>query len=142
MPHAKEQDKVKIHYTGKLPDGTVFDSSQGKEPLEFTIGDRTIIPGLEEAVVGMSPGEQKTEAVAAEMAFGPFRNELVQELTRSEFPTESPPVVGQRYNAQSAGQASIVLTVIDVSGETVTVDANHPLAGKDLVFDIELVEIL
>ena len=142
MTRAKEQDKVRIHYTGKLKDGTVFDSSQGKQPLEFTIGDRSIIPGLEAAVVGMSPGEQKTEEVTAAAAFGPFRNELVQEMSRSEFPAEDPPSIGQRYSAQGAGQANLILTVIDVSGETVTVDANHPLAGKDLVFDIELVEIV
>ena len=142
MAEAKAQDTVRVHYTGKLEDGTVFDSSLEREPLEFTIGEERLIPGFENAVVGMQPGDKKVESIAAREAYGPFRNELVQELSRSEFPPDMNVAQGQRFEARTSSGQPLVLTVVDVTGEKVTVDANHPLAGKDLTFEIELVEIL
>jgi peptidylprolyl isomerase len=142
MAEAKEKDKVRVHYTGKLEDGTVFDSSRERDPLEFTIGEERLIPGFEQAVVGMQPGETKVENVAAGEAYGPFRDELVQELSRKDFPEDITISQGQRFEARTASGQPLMLTVVDVADEKVTVDANHPLAGKDLVFEIELVEIL
>lgn len=142
MAEAKEKDKVRVHYTGKLEDGTVFDSSRERDPLEFTIGEERLIPGFEQAVVGMQPGETKVENVAAGEAYGPFRDELVQELSRKDFPDDITLSQGQRFEARTASGQPLMLTVIDVADDKVTVDANHPLAGKDLVFEIELVEIL
>lgn len=141
MAEAQSNDTVRVHYTGRLDDGTVFDSSAGREPLEFTIGGETVIPGFERAVVGMFPGEKKTETIAAEDAYGPFLEELVRQLDRSEFPEDAVVEPGQRFQA-NAGGAMVVLTVIEADENLVTVDANHPLAGKDLEFDIELVEIV
>ena len=142
MAEAKTQDKVRVHYTGKLEDGTVFDSSREREPLEFTIGEERLIPGFEKAVVGMQPGETKIENIAATEAYGPFRDELVQELSRKEFPEDMTVSQGQRFEARTSNGQPLMLTVVDVSDEKVTVDANHPLAGKDLTFEIELVEIV
>jgi peptidylprolyl isomerase len=142
MAEAKAQDKVRVHYTGKLEDGTVFDSSRERDPLEFTIGEERLIPGFEKAIVGMQPGETKTENIAANEAYGPFRDELVQELSRKEFPEDMTVTQGQRFEARTANGQPLMLTVVDVSDEKVTVDANHPLAGKDLTFEIELVDIL
>ncbi|MFO7973964.1 MAG: peptidylprolyl isomerase [Candidatus Hydrogenedentota bacterium] len=142
MAEAKEKDKVRVHYTGKLDDGTVFDSSREREPLEFTIGEERLIPGFEQAVVGMAPGEKKVENVGAGDAYGPFRDELVQELSRNDFPDDIDISQGQRFEARTANGQPLMLTVVDVADEKVTVDANHPLAGKDLVFEIELLEIL
>ncbi|GAB4344829.1 MAG: peptidylprolyl isomerase [Candidatus Abyssubacteria bacterium] len=141
MAQAKSGDTVKVHYTGKLDDGTVFDSSVGREPLEFTLGGGQVIQGFEEAVVGMEPGETKTANVAAEKAYGPHREEMVVPVNRGEFPEHIEPEVGQQLQMRRTDGRSIVVTVTDVSETTVTLDANHPLAGKDLTFDIELVEV-
>ena len=142
MACSKKSDIVRVHYTGKLRDGAEFGSSEGQDPLEFTIGSNTLIAGLEDVVVGMSPGEHKTETIPANEACGPFRNELVVEIDRSEFPTETDPVVGQKFRASASGRDDMIVTVIDVSGEGITVDANHPLAGQDLIFELKLVEIV
>jgi len=142
MTEAKTNDTVRVHYTGKLEDGSVFDSSIEREPLEFTIGQERLIPGFESAVVGMQPGEKKVENVAADEAYGPFRNELVKDLSRAEFPPEANVAEGQRFEARTPDGQPLTLTVVDVGDDTVTVDANHPLAGKDLVFEIELLEIV
>jgi len=142
MTQAKEQDTVRVHYTGKLGDGTVFDTSTERDPLEFTIGDETIVPGFEQAVVGMSPGERKTEEVPASMGFGPVRDELVMDIGRAQFPTDTELAVGERFQASRADGKGLQLTVVEIHDDTVVVDANHPLAGKDLVFEIELVEIV
>jgi len=142
MATAKEKDKVRVHYTGKLEDGTVFDSSVEREPVEFTIGEERLIPGFEKAVLGMEPGEKKVESVVAGEAYGPFRDELVQELSRQDFPEDITVSQGQRFEARTASGQPLMLTVVDVADDKVTVDANHPLAGKDLVFEIELLEIL
>ncbi|MEW6382032.1 MAG: peptidylprolyl isomerase [bacterium] len=138
---AKEGDTVRVHYTARFMDGTVFDSSVMREPLEFTIGEGLLIPGFEQAVVGMHPGESKTEQVSAEQAYGPHRDEMVLEVDRNQFPSGLEPEVGQQLQVRQANGLITDVTVTDVHDSRVTLDANHPLAGKDLVFDIQLVEI-
>jgi peptidylprolyl isomerase len=142
MTQAKSGDTVRIHYTGKLEDGTQFDSSQGRDPLQFKIGEGTIIPTLEEAVVGMAPGDTETVNVAAEDAYGPRRDEAIQTVEKSMIPENVDLTIGGQLQATAPNGQQLVLTVVEVTDEAVTLDANHPLAGEDLTFDIELVEIL
>ena len=142
MLWAKSGDTVTIHYTGKLVDGTVFDSSIGRDPLQFTIGQNDMMPGLEEAVVGMEPGQSKTTTIPSEKAYGPYREEMVGEMERSEFPEKLTPEVGQQLVLNPPEGGEILLTVVAVSESSVTLDANHPLAGQDLTFDIEMLEII
>lgn len=139
---AKQGDTVKVHYTGKLDDGTVFDSSADREPLEFTIGEGMIIPGFEQAVVGMAPGDSKTELIPNDQAYGPHLDEMVVVVDRQQMPSEIEPEVGQQLQIQQATGQVIPVVVTDVSTSSVTLDANHPLAGEDLTFDIQLVEIV
>lgn len=141
MPQAKQGDTVKVHYTGKLDDGTVFDFSQERDPLEFTIGTGTIIPGFEQAVIGMSPGESKTEVIPNDRAYGPYLEEMVLQVERQQLPTEIDPEVGQQLQLQHPTGEVIPVVITDVSPSTVTLDANHPLAGENLTFDIQLVAI-
>jgi peptidylprolyl isomerase len=138
---AKRGDTVKVHYTGKLDDGTVFDSSVNQEPLEFTIGTGGIIPGFENAVLGMSPGDSKTEHIPADQAYGPYVEEMVVTVDRQQLPAGVQPEVGQQFQIQQSPDQIIPVIVTDVSDSKVTLDANHPLAGEDLTFDIQLVEI-
>jgi peptidylprolyl isomerase len=142
MPQAQQGDTVKVHYEGKLEDGTIFDSSHEGDPLEFTIGAGHIIPGFESVVVGMELGEERTETIACEQAYGPFLDEMVQEVERGNIPPDIELEVGKQLQVQRPGEPPLVLTICDLSDETVTLDANHPLAGKDLVFTIELVDIV
>jgi peptidylprolyl isomerase len=139
---AKNGDKVKVHYTGKFEDGKVFDSSIEREPLEFTIGKGQVIPGFEQAVEGMSPGDTKTTDIPPEKAYGPHRKEMVTAVERNRFPADIDPKVGQRLQLRQTDGKTIRVTVTDVSESEVTLDANHPLAGKNLTFDIKLVEIV
>ncbi|MEX2453650.1 MAG: peptidylprolyl isomerase [Rhodospirillaceae bacterium] len=142
MTQASNGDTVRIHYSGKLKDGTVFDSSDGKDPLQFTIGEKTIIPDLEESVVGMTVGDAATVEIMSENAYGPRRPEAVQAVERSMIPENVEVAVGSQLQATAPDGQVLVLTVVDAGPENVTLDANHPLAGEDLVFDIELVEIV
>jgi len=143
MPQAKEGDTVKVHYTGRLADdGTEFDSSTGRDPLEFAVGARTLIPGFEEAVVGMAPGESKKVEISSEEAYGPHHEEAVQTVQRAEIPEQIDLAVGNVLQATAPNGQQLALTVVELTEETVTLDANHPLAGKDLEFEIELVEIV
>ncbi len=141
MAQAKSGDRVKVHYRGKLDDGTVFDESFGKEPLEFVLGAEQIIPGFDEAVVGMEVGETKTVVVPPEKAYGEHRDDMVVEFPKSGLPEDLNPQVGQQLQMQQNGQTFIV-TVTDISDDTITLDANHPLAGRNLTFEITLVEIV
>lgn len=141
MAQAKFGDTVKVHYTGRLEDGTVFDSSLSGDPLEFTIGEGMIIPGFEQAVVGMSPGDSKTEHISVDQAYGPHREEMVVVVDRAQMPQELEPEVGQQLQIQQPTGQAIPVIVTDVSTSEITLDANHPLAGEDLTFDIQLVEI-
>lgn len=141
MADAQQGDTVKVHYKGMLQDGTVFDDSADREPLEFTIGNGEIIPGFEEAVVGMSPGESQTVELASDEAYGPHRDDLVAAVSRSELPDDLDPEVGQRLEIQQRDGQSMVVKVTEVDESTITLDGNHPLAGQDLTFEIELVDI-
>lgn len=142
MVQAKDGDTVKVHYTGKLEDGTVFDSSEERAPLEFTIGSGQIIPGFEQAVIGMEPGEAKTATIPPEEAYGPHREDMTLTVDRGQFPEDINPEPGQQLQIQQPDGRAAVVTVSDVSASTVTLDANHPLAGQPLTFDIRLVDIV
>lgn len=133
---------VRVHYTGTLGDGSTFDSSKDRAPLEFTLGGGEVIGGFDEAVAGMAPGDTKTVVIAADDAYGPHRPELVQELPRSAIPPQVDLIPGNRLAAKDQAGNELVLTVVEADDEKARLDANHPLAGKDLTFDIELVEIL
>jgi FKBP-type peptidyl-prolyl cis-trans isomerase 2 len=141
MVQAKPGDTVKIHYTGRLDDGTVFDSSVNREPLEFTLSGGQVIPGFDEAVLGMTPGESKTQKIPMDQAYGPHREEMVLEISRQQIPPELEPEVGQQLQVQQENGQAIPVFVTEVTESNVTLDANHPLAGEDLTFDIQLVEI-
>ena len=142
MPQAKEGDTVKVHYTGKLTDGTVFDSSRDKDPLEFQLGQGQLIPGFEQAVDGMKPGDSKTINIPADDAYGQRREELTQKVPRQQMPTDIEIEVGQRFKIGEQEGQPMIVQVSEVSESEITLDANHPLAGKDLEFDIELMEIV
>jgi peptidylprolyl isomerase len=142
MTQAKHGDTVRIHYTGRLTDGTQFDSSDGREPLEFQLGSGQIIQGLDEQVQGMSVGDKQTVTIPADGAYGPHRPEGVQSVPRTQIPEGVDTSIGARLQATGSDGRAMTLTVVDTSDDAVTVDANHPLAGKDLVFDVELVEVL
>jgi FKBP-type peptidyl-prolyl cis-trans isomerase 2 len=141
MAQAKNGDTVKVHYTGKLDDGTVFDTSADREPLQFTIGQGQLIADFEQAVVGMNPGESKIVQIPSDKAYGPHHKEMVLEVDRKEFPPDLEPKVDQRLQVQKSDGQVFAVTVTAVSESKVTLDANHPLAGKDLTFDIQLSEI-
>lgn len=141
MTQAKTGDNVLIHYTGKLDDGTVFDSSRDRDPLQFAIGGGQVIPGFEAAVVGMAPGESKTETIDAEQAYGPHRTEMVMVVERNQIPDDIPLDVGQQLQLRGPQGQMVPVLVTELSDENVTLDANHPLAGEKLTFDIELVDI-
>jgi len=138
---AKQGDTVKVHYTGKLTDGTVFDSSRERDPLEFTIGEGQIIPGFEEAVEGLEQGEQTQAEVPAEKAYGERNEQAIIEVEREKLPEDLEPEVGQQLQMQQPDGQPIPVRVTDVSEAKVTLDANHPLAGETLNFEIELVEV-
>lgn len=142
MAQANSGDTVRIHYTGKLTDGTVFDSSDGRDPLEFKIGENTIIPTLEASVVGMSAGDKATVEITAENAYGPHQPDAIQTVERSQIPAEVDLTVGAQLQATAPDGQVLILTVAAVEDATVTLDGNHPLAGQDLTFDIELVEVV
>ena len=141
MSAAKSGDTVRIHYTGTLDDGTEFDSSAGREPLEFTLGSGQVIAGFDDAVSGMTVGDKKSVRMEADQAYGERREELVQEVPRSALPDEIKPQEGMALQSQSPEGHIMNLVVTNVADESITVDANHPLAGQALSFDIELVEI-
>ena len=138
---AQEGDHVKVHYTGKLSDGTTFDSSVDREPLEGNIGQKQVIPGFEKALVGMRPGETKTVTIPVDEAYGPRREELVQTVDREKMPEDRELKVGDMLFSQLPDGRRLPVKITEVTETTVTLDANHPLAGKDLTFELEMVEI-
>jgi peptidylprolyl isomerase len=133
-------DTVKVHYTGTLDDGTVFDSTSDREPLELTVGEGQLIKGFEDTVIGMAVGEKKTVRIPAEEAYGPTREELVIEVHRDRFPPNIEPVMGLCLDIERPDGETMEVVVTRVGEDAIAVDANHPLAGKDLTFEIELVE--
>ena len=142
MSLAKSGDTVRIHYTGTLSDGTQFDSSAGRDPLEFALGGGQVIPGFDSAVDGMSIGDSKTVTIAADDAYGPRHEQLVQEVPRSALPEDMEPEVGMHLQSQSPDGQVMNLVITEVAESSITLDANHPLSGQELTFAIELVEIV
>ena len=142
MTQAQNGDTVKVHYTGKLDDGTVFGTSADQEPLQFTIGEGQLMPDFEQAIVGMNPEETKTVKIPSDKAYGAHHEEMVMEVDRGQFPDDLEPRIDQRLQVRQPDGQSFVVTVTAVSEESVTLDGNHPLAGQDLTFDIQLVEIV
>lgn len=141
MTQVKSGDTVRIHYTGTLTDGSTFDSSEGRDPLEFTVGSGEIIPGLDVAVPGMAVGEKKTVNIACDDAYGEANPEMTQAVPRDSIPEEIPLEIGAMLQMQTPQGQVVPVTVVEINEAEVTLDANHPLAGQDLTFDIELVEI-
>lgn len=133
-------DTVRVHYTGRLDDGEVFDTSEGGEPLEFKVGAGQVIPGFDEAVRGMNIGDKKTINIPSDEAYGPRVDALVQEVAREGMNLDVEPQVGMNLLMQLPDGNQIPVAITDVTDTHITLDANHPLAGKDLTFDVELVE--
>lgn len=142
MAQAKQGDIVQIHYTGRLENGTVFDTSRERHPLRFTIGKGQVIAGFDQAVIGMSVGESRTTTVPVEQAYGPRRDDLIVTMDRAQLPAGAIPKAGQRLELTQPDDKVILVTVDAVTDTTLIIDANHPLAGKALTFDIELIGIL
>ncbi|WP_394691105.1 peptidylprolyl isomerase [Hoeflea sp.] len=142
MSEAKPGDTVRINYTGKLTDGTQFDSSEGREPLEFQLGSGQIISGLDREVEGMKVGDKQTVTIQAEEAYGAHDPAKVQQVPREALPPELEPREGMQLQAQTPQGGQVMLVVTSVGEQEVTVDGNHPLAGQDLVFEIEMLEIV
>jgi len=138
---AQNGNIVQVHYTGTLQDGTMFDTSVGREPLEFTLGEGRVIPGFEQAVLGMRIGESKTVTIPVKDAYGPHNADMTLVVSREELPGDITPEVGQQLEITGSDGGTIIVIITEVSDTTVTLDANHPLAGKDLTFEIELVSI-
>lgn len=141
MQQVKQGDKVKVHYHGKLTDGTTFDSSEGREPLEFEVGAGAVIPGFDNGVMGMAVGDKKTVNIPSEEAYGPKADELVMDFPKERFPEDMQPEIGMQLMMNNGSGQQFPVTIVGVKDETITLDANHQLAGKDLIFDIELVDI-
>ncbi len=140
MTQAQTGTQVKVHYTGRLDNGQVFDSSAERDPLEFTLGQGQLIPGFETAVAGMQVGDKKTVTIAAEEAYGPRQDELLFSVEREQLPEHIQPEVGQQLQVSQEGQTTVV-TVAELTDTTITLDANHPLAGENLTFELEVVEV-
>jgi len=141
MANAKHGDRVRVHYTGTLDDGTEFDSSRGGEPLELALGGGQVIPGFEQAVLGMAAGEAKTVTLRADQAYGPRHEQLTQMLPRQAIPSEIDLVAGMVLHAQGPDGQTLSFILVGFDDEQVLIDGNHPLAGQDLTFALELVEI-
>jgi len=142
MSEVKNGDTIKIHYRGTLDDGTVFDSSEGREPLQFEVGSGMVIPGFDNGVLGMTIGQKKTINIPVEEAYGPVQDEMFMEFPIDRFPADMKPEVGMSLNMSNGSGQAIPVVIAEVLDEVVVLDANHPLAGEDLTFDLELVEIV
>jgi peptidylprolyl isomerase len=141
MTEARKGNAVKVHYTGKLKDGTVFDSSLERDPLQFTLGEGKMIPGFEKAVEGMKTGDKVTTEIPSQEAYGDRRDDLVVEIEKEKVPDNIEPKVGQQLSIKQPNGSQIPVVVTETKPESVILDANHPLAGKDLLFEIELVDV-
>lgn len=142
MTQVKENNTVKVNYTGKLANGQVFDTSEGREPLEFTLGQGQLIPGFEKGVIDMKLNEKKTITIAKEEAYGEVNKDLIQEVKKTELPQDMTPEVGMGLVSKSPDGREVNLMVTEVKEDSIVVDANHPLAGKELIFDLEVVDII
>ncbi len=142
MGQAKQGDVIRVHYTGRLEDGTQFDSSMDSDPIEFTVGNGDLIAGFENGVVGMEVGEKKTITIPPDQAYGDRQDTLIAEINKSDFPSEITPEIGLPLQVQHPDGNQINVIIIEMTENTVTIDANPPLAGETLIFDLELVEII
>lgn len=142
MRQVKENDKVKVHYTGKLSSGEVFDSSEGREPLEFQMGQGQLIPGFENGILNMGISEKKTIVIPSNEAYGEVRSELIQEVPNDRLPQEIKPEVGMGLVSTTPQGQEIQLVVKEVKENSIVVDGNHPLAGQELTFEVEVVEVI
>ena len=140
MQQVKDGDKVKVHYHGKLRSGETFDSSEGREPLEFTVGSGQVIKGFDDGVRGMNVGDKKTVEIASVDAYGEKEEDRIIEFPKTQFPSEMKAEVGMQLMMNDGQGQSMPVVIVEVKEETVLLDANHPLSGQDLIFDIELVE--
>lgn len=141
MKKAKANDTVKVHYKGTLNDGQVFDSSEGREPLQFKLGSGQVISGFDKGVEGMEINEEKTIRIPANEAYGEIKDELIQEVPKKHIPTDLKPEVGMKLVSKTPDGHEIPLVVTEIKEESIVVDANHPLAGHELTFEVKLVEI-
>lgn len=142
MAKATDGDRVRVHYTGRLDDESVFDSSRQRDPLEFRIGEGAVIPGFEAAVIGLSPGESTKTRIPAEQAYGPRKDDLLITVERERLPEDLEVEPGSQLSMRRPDGGSVPVTVVETSESSVVLDANHPLAGQPLNFEIELVEIV
>jgi peptidylprolyl isomerase len=142
MAQAKAGDKVRVHYKGQLSDGTIFDSSLEREPIEFILGQDTVIPGFEDAVIGMEAGESKDVSIPPEEGFGEYSEDLVVNIEKTILPPEINPELGMQLEVSSEEETPRVFTIADIAEDSITLDGNHPLAGKEIAFKITLLEIL
>ena len=141
MAEVKKGDTVKVHYHGKLNDGTTFDSSEGRQPLEFEVGSGMVIKGFDEGVKGMNVGDKRTISIPADDAYGQKQEEMIIPFERKNFPPDIEPEIGMTLNMHSEDGNPLPVVITGINEETITLDANHPLAGQDLIFDIELVDV-
>jgi FKBP-type peptidyl-prolyl cis-trans isomerase SlpA len=141
MSQVKKDDKVKVHYTGKLANGEVFDSSLEREPMEFQVGSGQLIPGFENGVIDMKVSEKKTIVIPSDQAYGESRKELIQEVPKDRLPEDIKPEVGMGLVSKTPEGQEIQLVVKEVKDDAIVVDGNHPLAGQELTFEVEVIEI-
>jgi FKBP-type peptidyl-prolyl cis-trans isomerase 2 len=141
MQQVKSGDTVRVHYHGKLTDGSTFDSSEGRDPLEFTAGSGHVIKGFDDAVLNMSVGDKKTVNIPVDQAYGPRNDDMMMEYPKSEFPEDMKPEVGMQLQMSDQSGQIFPVVIAEVKDDMVVLDANHPLAGEDLTFEIELVSI-
>ena len=142
MAQAKAGDTVRVHYEGQLSDGTIFDSSLEREPIEFILGQDTVIPGFEQAVIGMEVGESKDISIPPEEGFGDYSEDLVVNIEKTILPPDINPELGMQLEVSSEEETPRVFTIADIAEDSITLDGNHPLAGAEIAFKIELLEIL
>jgi peptidylprolyl isomerase len=142
MQQVQSGDTVKVHYHGRLTDGTTFDSSEGRDPLEFQVGSGMVIAGFDNGVVGMIVGDKKTVHIAVDEAYGPKNPDMIIEFPKEQVPADMPMEVGMRLNLNNSQGQVVPVVITEIQEAAILLDANHPLAGEDLVFDIELVEII
>ena len=141
MSQVKENNTIKVNYTGKLSNGQIFDTSEGKEPIEFVLGQGRLIPGFEKGLIDMKLNEKKTIEIAKDQAYGDVNDNLIKEVNKTELPQDMEPKVGMGLVSKSPDGKEINLVVVEVKDESIVIDGNHPLAGHDLIFDVEVVEI-